>query len=109
MSPVGHALFVAASEDVESFFAVHTPPDHLIRTYLEQEGVVPEVIGHYQHDRATIKEFEGKCFVISLLSNLFILNEEFSCLKDVSAARFSDPFLFSDDNFEFLEQKDLLQ
>ncbi|GKF87773.1 hypothetical protein Tco_0258650, partial [Tanacetum coccineum] len=30
--------------NVESFFAVHTPPDHLIRTDFEQEGVIPEVV-----------------------------------------------------------------
>ncbi|GJU09624.1 retrovirus-related pol polyprotein from transposon TNT 1-94 [Tanacetum coccineum] len=35
---------VASFEYVESFFAVHTPPDHLIRTNFEQEGVIPEVV-----------------------------------------------------------------
>ncbi|GKF17209.1 hypothetical protein Tco_0062127 [Tanacetum coccineum] len=42
MSPGGS--IVASFEDVESFFAVHTPPDHLIRTDFEQEGVIPEVV-----------------------------------------------------------------
>ncbi|GJX71350.1 hypothetical protein Tco_0308521 [Tanacetum coccineum] len=39
MSPRGSIM--ASFEDVESFFAVHTPPDHLIRTDFEQEGVLP--------------------------------------------------------------------
>ncbi|GKB72416.1 hypothetical protein Tco_0933828 [Tanacetum coccineum] len=42
MSPRGSIM--ASFEDVESFLAVHTPPDHLIRTYLKQEGVVPKVV-----------------------------------------------------------------
>ncbi|GKF70091.1 hypothetical protein Tco_0203148, partial [Tanacetum coccineum] len=42
MSPDGS--IVASFENVESFFAVHTPPDHLIRTDFEQEGVIPEVV-----------------------------------------------------------------
>ncbi|GJX98106.1 hypothetical protein Tco_0355125 [Tanacetum coccineum] len=42
MSPGGS--IVASFENVESFFAVHTPPDHLIRTDFEQEGVIPEVV-----------------------------------------------------------------
>ncbi|GJT34695.1 hypothetical protein Tco_0925114 [Tanacetum coccineum] len=35
---------VASFEDVESFFAVHTPPDYLISTNFEQQGVVPKVV-----------------------------------------------------------------
>ncbi|GKA04102.1 hypothetical protein Tco_0676883, partial [Tanacetum coccineum] len=42
MSPGGS--IVASFEYVESFFAVHTPPDHLIRINFEQEGVIPEVM-----------------------------------------------------------------
>ncbi|GJX12821.1 hypothetical protein Tco_0204579 [Tanacetum coccineum] len=42
MSPGGS--IVASFENVESFFVVHTPPDHLIRTDFEQEGVIPEVV-----------------------------------------------------------------
>ncbi|GJX35224.1 hypothetical protein Tco_0246781 [Tanacetum coccineum] len=42
MSPGGS--IVASFENVKSFFAVHTPPDHLIRTDFEQEGVIPEYI-----------------------------------------------------------------
>ncbi|GKG13031.1 hypothetical protein Tco_0349991, partial [Tanacetum coccineum] len=42
MSPSGSIM--ASFEYVESFFAVHTPPDHLIRTDFEQEGVIPEVV-----------------------------------------------------------------
>ncbi|GKA58005.1 hypothetical protein Tco_0757193 [Tanacetum coccineum] len=42
MSPRGSIM--ASFEDVESFLAVHTPPDHLIRTYLKQEGVIPKVV-----------------------------------------------------------------
>ncbi|GKF87632.1 hypothetical protein Tco_0258509, partial [Tanacetum coccineum] len=42
MSPGGS--IVASFENVESFFAVHTPPDHLIRIDFEQEGVIPEVV-----------------------------------------------------------------
>ncbi|GKC91153.1 hypothetical protein Tco_1151802 [Tanacetum coccineum] len=36
MSPGGS--IVASFENVKSFFAVHTPPDHLIRTDFEQKG-----------------------------------------------------------------------
>ncbi|GKE15583.1 hypothetical protein Tco_1423160, partial [Tanacetum coccineum] len=39
MSPGGSAM--ASCEDVNSFLACNTPPDHLIRIYYEQEGVVP--------------------------------------------------------------------
>ncbi|GKD89787.1 hypothetical protein Tco_1365294 [Tanacetum coccineum] len=42
MSPDGSIM--ASFENVESFFAVHTQPDHLIRTDFEQEGVIPEVV-----------------------------------------------------------------
>ncbi|GKF87595.1 hypothetical protein Tco_0258472, partial [Tanacetum coccineum] len=42
MSPGG--FIVASFENVESFFAVLTPPDHLIRTDFEQEGVIPVVV-----------------------------------------------------------------
>ncbi|GJY00361.1 hypothetical protein Tco_0357379 [Tanacetum coccineum] len=42
MSP-GESI-VGKLEYVESFFAVHTPPDHLIRTDFEQEGVVPKIV-----------------------------------------------------------------
>ncbi|GKB30627.1 hypothetical protein Tco_0870028 [Tanacetum coccineum] len=42
MSPGGSIM--ASFEYVESFFAVHTLPDHLIRTDFEQEGVIPEVV-----------------------------------------------------------------
>ncbi|GJW82193.1 hypothetical protein Tco_0146168 [Tanacetum coccineum] len=42
MSPGGS--IVASFENVESFLAVHTSPDHLIRTYFKQEGVVPEIV-----------------------------------------------------------------
>nr|GEZ92296.1 hypothetical protein [Tanacetum cinerariifolium] len=38
MSP--RRSIVASLENVESFFAVHTLPDHLIRANLEQKGVV---------------------------------------------------------------------
>nr|GEZ09893.1 hypothetical protein [Tanacetum cinerariifolium] len=44
MSPRGS--IVASFENGESFFAVHTPPDHLIRTNLEQKGVVPKIVFH---------------------------------------------------------------
>nr|GFB53123.1 hypothetical protein [Tanacetum cinerariifolium] len=35
---------VASFENVESFFAVHTPPDHLIRADFKQKGVVPKIV-----------------------------------------------------------------
>nr|GEU80281.1 Gag_pre-integrs domain-containing protein [Tanacetum cinerariifolium] len=44
MSPRGSIL--ASFENVESFFTVHTPPDHLICANLEQKGVVPEIVFH---------------------------------------------------------------
>nr|GEZ29596.1 retrovirus-related Pol polyprotein from transposon TNT 1-94 [Tanacetum cinerariifolium] len=44
MSPRGS--IVASFENVESFFVVHTPPDHLIRVDFKQKGVVPEVVFH---------------------------------------------------------------
>nr|GFC34429.1 hypothetical protein [Tanacetum cinerariifolium] len=44
MSPRGS--IVASFENVESFFAVHTPPDHLIRAYFKQKGVVPKIVFH---------------------------------------------------------------
>nr|GEZ20359.1 hypothetical protein [Tanacetum cinerariifolium] len=37
---------VASYENVKSFFAVYTPSDHLIRTNLEQERVVPKIVFH---------------------------------------------------------------
>ncbi|GKG05207.1 hypothetical protein Tco_0325293, partial [Tanacetum coccineum] len=42
MSP-GRSI-VASFENVTSFLAVYTPPDHLIRTNFKQEGVIPEVV-----------------------------------------------------------------
>ncbi|GJV52744.1 hypothetical protein Tco_1448485 [Tanacetum coccineum] len=42
MSPGGS--IVASFENVESFLAVHTSSDHLIRTDFKQEGVIPEVV-----------------------------------------------------------------
>ncbi|GJV81655.1 hypothetical protein Tco_1517525 [Tanacetum coccineum] len=42
MSPGGS--IVASFEYVESFFVVHTPPDHLIRTNFEQDRGPPEVV-----------------------------------------------------------------
>ncbi|GJX92779.1 hypothetical protein Tco_0347365 [Tanacetum coccineum] len=42
MSPGGSTM--ASCEDVNSFLACNTPPDHLIRTYFEQIGVVPKVV-----------------------------------------------------------------
>nr|GEV51318.1 reverse transcriptase domain-containing protein [Tanacetum cinerariifolium] len=41
MSPRGS--IVASFENVKSFFAVHTPPDHLIRADLKQKGVVSKI------------------------------------------------------------------
>ncbi|GJQ94379.1 hypothetical protein Tco_0005518 [Tanacetum coccineum] len=35
---------MASYEDINSFLARNTPPDHLIRTYFEQIGVVPKVV-----------------------------------------------------------------
>nr|GFC41937.1 hypothetical protein [Tanacetum cinerariifolium] len=35
---------VASFENFESFLAVHTPPDHLIRANLKQKRVVPEIV-----------------------------------------------------------------
>ncbi|GKF13732.1 hypothetical protein Tco_0055194, partial [Tanacetum coccineum] len=37
-------LTMASFEDVNSFLARNTPPDHLIRIYFEQIGVVPKVV-----------------------------------------------------------------
>ncbi|GJX17919.1 hypothetical protein Tco_0218751 [Tanacetum coccineum] len=42
MSPGGSTM--ASFEDVNSFLAQDTPPDHLIRTYFEQIGVIPKVV-----------------------------------------------------------------
>nr|GEY39998.1 hypothetical protein [Tanacetum cinerariifolium] len=42
ISPRGS--IVASFENVESFSAVHTPPDHLIRIDFKQKGVVPKVV-----------------------------------------------------------------
>nr|GFC78222.1 hypothetical protein [Tanacetum cinerariifolium] len=44
MSPRGSIM--ASFENLESFFAVHTPPDHLIRANLEQKRVFPEIVFH---------------------------------------------------------------
>nr|GEV30979.1 copia protein [Tanacetum cinerariifolium] len=44
MSPRG--FIVASFENVESFLAVHTLPDHLIRANFEQKRVVPEIVFH---------------------------------------------------------------
>nr|GEY56664.1 hypothetical protein [Tanacetum cinerariifolium] len=44
MSPRGS--IVASFENVESFFVMHTPPDHLIRADLKQKGVVPKIVFH---------------------------------------------------------------
>nr|GEW37893.1 hypothetical protein [Tanacetum cinerariifolium] len=44
MSPRGS--IVESYENVESFFAVHTPPNHLIRTNLKQERVIPKIVFH---------------------------------------------------------------
>nr|GEW64594.1 hypothetical protein [Tanacetum cinerariifolium] len=44
MSPRGS--IVASFENVESFFAMHTLPDHLIRTNLEEKGVVLKIVFH---------------------------------------------------------------
>ncbi|GKD05853.1 hypothetical protein Tco_1180827, partial [Tanacetum coccineum] len=35
---------MASHENVESFLAVHTSPDHLIRTNFKQEGVIPKIM-----------------------------------------------------------------
>ncbi|GJW63434.1 hypothetical protein Tco_0115318 [Tanacetum coccineum] len=63
MSPGGS--IVASFENVESFFVVHTPPDHLIRTDFEQEGVIPEVvfdIFEKLHEEQPIQEFQEEMF-----------------------------------------------
>nr|GEU76758.1 reverse transcriptase domain-containing protein [Tanacetum cinerariifolium] len=44
MSPRGS--IVASFKNFESFFAVRTPPDHLIRANLKQKRVVPEIVFH---------------------------------------------------------------
>nr|GEV08525.1 hypothetical protein [Tanacetum cinerariifolium] len=44
MSPGGS--IVASLENVNGFLAVNTPPDDLIRTHFEQEGVIPKVMLH---------------------------------------------------------------
>nr|GFC68105.1 hypothetical protein [Tanacetum cinerariifolium] len=44
MSPRGS--IVASFKNVESFFAVHTPPDHLIHADFKEKGVVPKIVFH---------------------------------------------------------------
>nr|GEU62492.1 hypothetical protein [Tanacetum cinerariifolium]GEX11218.1 hypothetical protein [Tanacetum cinerariifolium] len=44
MSPGGS--IVASLENINGFLDVNTPPDDLIRTYFDQEGVVPKVMLH---------------------------------------------------------------
>nr|GEY91135.1 hypothetical protein [Tanacetum cinerariifolium] len=44
MSPSG--FIVASHENINGFLAVNTPPDDLIRTNFEQEGVIPKVMLH---------------------------------------------------------------
>nr|GEX29166.1 hypothetical protein [Tanacetum cinerariifolium] len=44
MSPGGS--IVASLENINGFLVVNTPPDDLIRTDFEQEGVVPKVMLH---------------------------------------------------------------
>nr|GEZ84070.1 hypothetical protein [Tanacetum cinerariifolium] len=41
---------VASLENVNGFLAVNTPPDDLIRTYFEQEWVVPKVMLHIREE-----------------------------------------------------------
>ncbi|GKG06793.1 hypothetical protein Tco_0329762, partial [Tanacetum coccineum] len=86
MSPDG-SIVASFEKVVKSFFAVHTPSDHLIRTDFEQEGVIPEVVfdvfekisldneiprmvvceickpwGTINTKSNQSKSFEGKCF-----------------------------------------------
>ena len=44
VAPRGTSM--ASLENVNGFLTVHTPPDDLIRTDLEQERVVPEIVFH---------------------------------------------------------------
>ncbi|GKB55386.1 putative ribonuclease H-like domain-containing protein [Tanacetum coccineum] len=50
---------MASFEDVESFLAVHTPPDDLIRTYLKQEGRVMEDLDHPDKVYKVVKALYG--------------------------------------------------
>ncbi|GJU80767.1 hypothetical protein Tco_1283132 [Tanacetum coccineum] len=100
MSPGGS--IVASFEYVESFFAVHTPPDHLIRTDFEQEGVIPEGTINLKSNRS--KSLEGKCFCDFLVLK-FILMRVLKSGKMISGQILCSLFV-SDDNIEFLEQKD---
>nr|GEY84535.1 hypothetical protein [Tanacetum cinerariifolium] len=45
MMSLGRSI-TASLENVNGFLAVNTPPDNLIRTDFEQEGVVPKVMLH---------------------------------------------------------------
>ncbi|GKG07231.1 hypothetical protein Tco_0330200 [Tanacetum coccineum] len=113
MSPGGS--IVASFENVESFFALHIPPDHLIRTDFEQEGVIPEVLyGSFENLQSMLglqitksnrsKSFERKCFSDFFVLELILVR----ILKsgEMVGGKIFSSFFVSDLNIEFLEQKD---
>ncbi|GKA64986.1 hypothetical protein Tco_0764693 [Tanacetum coccineum] len=78
----------ASFEYVESFFAVHTPPNHLIRTDFEQEGVIPEfceilqTMGYYQHEEQSDSKSSMRGNVsVDCPCSEFILDEGSSSLE----------------------------
>ncbi|GJW20163.1 hypothetical protein Tco_0030785 [Tanacetum coccineum] len=134
MSPGGS--IVASFEYVESFFAVHTPPDHLIRTNFKQEEVIPEVVfdifeklvfllGCHSIDNevprivvceickpwGTIntKSNRSKSFERKSFCDFLVL--EFILMRvlksgEMIGGQILCSFFVSDDNIKFLEQKD---
>ncbi|GKB91820.1 hypothetical protein Tco_0964092 [Tanacetum coccineum] len=95
MSPGGSIM--ASFENVESFFAVHTLSDHLIRTDFEQKGVIPKVV---------FDIFEKLVFCwddipLTMKFPAWVLKS-----GKMIGGHILCSFFVSDDNIEFLEQKD---